>query len=160
MRLNVGSGDFPAAGWVNVDPWPGVNPDVVATVLDLPFPDGSADRVYAGHVLEHLDYHIEVPAALVEIRRVLTPDGRAVFVTPDCDRINPADHQLMHDAAHGGHRWPGDQHKWAATEALLLAAVRVVFPSARAVPPERTSVELGGWPIVAHVLWQCAVITC
>lgn len=153
MRLNLGCGEFPASGWVNVDSWPGVNPDVVASLLALPFPDQSADTVYAGHVLEHLDYHLEVPDALVEIRRVLTPGGSAVFVTPD---VNRCDDSILHGAVHGGHRWPGDEHKWSASEARLLAAVRVVFPHARAVPIGDVP---DGWPVVSRVAWQCAVVT-
>lgn len=154
MRLNLGSGDFPAAGWVNVDSWAGNLPDVVASLLELPFPDGSAERVYAGHVLEHLDYDTEVPAALAEVWRVLTPGGMAVFVTPDVDRC---DDSSLYGATHGAQRWPGDEHKWAATETLLLEAVRRVFPDAQPISPDETARELVDWPVVAHVGWQCTV---
>ena len=154
MRLNLGCGEFPARRWVNVDSWPGVRPDVAASLLALPFRDRSASRVYAGHVLEHLDYHLEVPDALAEVRRVLTPGGRAVFVTPDCDRATGMPEH--HGAVHGGHRWPGDEHKWAASESRLLAAVQVWFPGARAVPIGDVP---AGWPVVSRAAWQCAVIT-
>lgn len=147
-RLNLGSGDFPARGWVNVDSWAGNNPDVIADIRCLPFPDGCASHVYAGHVLEHLEYHVAVAEALVEVRRVLAPDGRAVFVTPDC---GPDSTDAMR---HGGHRWPGDDHQWEATAALLLAAVRRVFPAAQPVDTR----TLTDWPVVAHVTWQTAVI--
>jgi SAM-dependent methyltransferase len=41
--------------------------------------DGAFDRVLAIHVLEHLP---DLPAALIEIRRVLDPAGRLVAVIP------------------------------------------------------------------------------
>lgn len=44
-----------------------------------PFPDGSFDRVIAVHVLEHLP---NLPAALDEISRLLTPDGVLDVVLP------------------------------------------------------------------------------
>jgi SAM-dependent methyltransferase len=50
----------------------------VAGAEALPFPEGSLDRVFTRSVLIHAD----LPAALKEIRRVLKPGGRAVFVEP------------------------------------------------------------------------------
>jgi len=59
------------------------HPDVEVVVGDcqerLPFPDASFDRVLAVHVLEHLP---NLPAALVEARRLLRPGGRLVAVIP------------------------------------------------------------------------------
>lgn len=46
-----------------------VNPDVVASVTDLPFPDDSFDGVLAAEVLEHLPFE-DFPRALAQIRRV------------------------------------------------------------------------------------------
>jgi len=43
------------------------------------WPDGYFDRVVAIHVLEHL---ANLPAALIEIRRLLAPDGVADIVIP------------------------------------------------------------------------------
>lgn len=58
-------------------------PDVTAVVADcqreLPFEAGYFDRVIAVHVLEHLP---DLPAALSEIRRVLSPTGTFVTVIP------------------------------------------------------------------------------
>ena len=45
----------------------------------LPFADGSFDRALAIHVLEHLP---NLPAALAELRRLLTPQGRCIVVIP------------------------------------------------------------------------------
>jgi len=59
------------------------HPDVTAIAADcqerLPFEDGYFDRVLAVHVLEHLP---DLPRALDEIARVLTPTGRLFVVIP------------------------------------------------------------------------------
>lgn len=152
MRLNIGSGDHYAPGWTNVDIWPGNDPDVVADALDLPFPDGSASHVYAGHVLEHL-FPAAVPVALAEFRRVLAPGGMLAVVGPDTTNVTPGT-QLHRDCVHGGHRWPGDEHRWECTADTLHAHVKGVFPDAELVPitdlPET-------WPVVSRIWWQAAV---
>ncbi len=51
---------------------------VAAPAEKLPWEDGSLDRVFTRSVLIHAD----LDAALAEIRRVLKPGGRAVFVEP------------------------------------------------------------------------------
>jgi SAM-dependent methyltransferase len=72
FRLNLGSGNRPLAGFVNVDSRPLSTVDVVADVRSLPFPDGSAIEVEASSLLEHFRNPYEV---LDEIHRVLAPDG-------------------------------------------------------------------------------------
>lgn len=48
----------------------------------LPFDSGSADAVYASHVLEHL-YREDALKLLSECRRILKPDGVLRLVLPD-----------------------------------------------------------------------------
>jgi SAM-dependent methyltransferase len=88
LKLNLGSGDAPLPGFVNVDALadaPGV--DVVANLFGpLPFADGAAELIYASHVLEHLPYP-DVPRILREWRRVLRDGGRLLIAVPDLDVI-------------------------------------------------------------------------
>ncbi len=80
MRLNVGCGRSPLAGWVNLDSaaLPGV--DVVADLESpLPFEDDSVTEIAASHVLEH----IRGPLALMqELHRIAKPGALATFRTP------------------------------------------------------------------------------
>lgn len=60
-----------------------VHPDIVGTMLDMSaVASGSVDAVYSSHSLEHLYAH-EVALALIEMQRVLKPDGFLVITVPD-----------------------------------------------------------------------------
>lgn len=159
MRLNLGCGDHPADGWVNVDAWGGARADVFAPLDTLPFDDGAAELVYAGHVLEHI-HQDDLPAVLGEIRRVLAPSGRFCAVGPDCDRIDPAIDPDLYRMAAEGHDGiglnPHAPHLWSCTETLLLTHIRRVFPDAR---PVLVADVPEPWPVTIRTeAWQCAVI--
>jgi predicted SAM-dependent methyltransferase len=52
----------------------------------LPFTDGSASRVLAEHVLEHLDFATDALNVAREVWRVLEVGGRFRVIVPDCER--------------------------------------------------------------------------
>lgn len=56
-----------------------------ADAEDLPFEDGTFDRVYCSEVLEHV---IDPKAVIAEMRRVLKPNGVAVVSVPNEGLIN------------------------------------------------------------------------
>jgi SAM-dependent methyltransferase len=142
--------------WVNIDQYAGIEPDVVAWSDRLPFDDGTAEFVYCGHLLEHLEFYTELPATLQEIRRVLTPDGQVCIVGPDFDRAlsNPEWHPLLPCIRDGGDRWPGDRHRWLSSGPKTLKAVERVFPDATEVD----ITTLDNWPLVDDVGWQFAIL--
>lgn len=91
MRLNLGCGDTPLAGWHNVDIYPGPGVD---QVVDLnqhwPWPDNTADEARSWHTFEHLVsraytmnqlWRVLKPGAVAEIQ-VPTVDGVAAFSSP------------------------------------------------------------------------------
>lgn len=55
-----------------------------ASVTEMPFDDGSFDRVVAVSALEFVD---DLHAAALEMRRVLRRDGRVVVITPGHGRV-------------------------------------------------------------------------
>jgi SAM-dependent methyltransferase len=79
VHLNLGSGNEPLPGCINVDrrSVPGV--DVVADVAHLPFPGDSAAAITASSLLEHF---ADPYSVLDEVHRVLSGDGRFVARVP------------------------------------------------------------------------------
>jgi predicted SAM-dependent methyltransferase len=73
-RLNVGCGEKPRPGWLNIDldPRAELRLDIRRP---LPFPEGSCAEIYSEHVLEHLAYPGEVEEVLRDWWRVLVPGG-------------------------------------------------------------------------------------
>ena len=79
VRLNLGSGNEPLTGFVNVDRRvvPGVN--VVADVTALPFRAHCAEQVVASSLLEHFEDPYSV---LADVNRVLKASGTFVMRVP------------------------------------------------------------------------------
>jgi SAM-dependent methyltransferase len=93
MKLNLASGTNIREGWINLDvvpEWPLINKkcDIIwdARTDPIPFPDNSADEIYAGYLLLHLApiYHIPV---IQEMRRVLSPTGVLMVGEVDMDVV-------------------------------------------------------------------------
>jgi SAM-dependent methyltransferase len=73
-------------GHIGVDCFRTKEVDLLADLGDgLPFASGSADRVFAVHVLEHL---LDYLPLLTEIRRVLRPDGVLHVMSPWWRHVN------------------------------------------------------------------------
>lgn len=161
MKLNLGCGPFHPKGWVNVDVEPGMNPDVVASVLALPFEDDSASHVYLGHVLEHLPFE-KVPDVLDETARVLRPGGSVAIVGPDIQLAWNGYRAGMFDAdtvegvingnGCGGH--DADVHLWTCEGRLMLPIVSKHFEDVRSF--DITLLD-PAWPLTAAVGWQFAI---
>ncbi len=86
-RLQLGAGSNLLPGWLNSD----LSPSSRAVIhLDatrrFPFADGTFDRVFSEHQLEHLD-HPAGEFMLREVFRVMRPGGRLRVVTPDLARL-------------------------------------------------------------------------
>ena len=161
VRVNLGAGDMPADGWVDVDhegcPYP--RDETVDLTGPLPWADGSVDLVYAGHVLEHLSVE-DCHRLLVDLRRCMRPGGQLMVVGPDLDRaeamaaVGTLDVTLQ-SLRFGASRWPGDEHRWECTSTLVMQMlteagwIDIVDVPIQDVPPP--------WPVAYRPLWQCAV---
>lgn len=78
-QVNLGSGNEPLAGYINVDRRLCPEVTLIADVRQLPFAAASIDRINASSVLEHF---ANPYAVLDEIHRVLRRDGEATFRMP------------------------------------------------------------------------------
>jgi SAM-dependent methyltransferase len=85
-RLNWGCGEDPPAGWTNSDLNDAGGVDIVCDIREgLPVEDGWFDYVVSMHALPMIRYPELVPV-LVELRRVLKPDGVLRLGLPDVER--------------------------------------------------------------------------
>ncbi|MDW8416384.1 MAG: methyltransferase domain-containing protein [Bacteroidia bacterium] len=96
-RLNLGSGEFPKPGYINVDYYSITPPDVVHNLDEYPYPfaDNEFDLVEADHCLEHLKDPFE---AMREIHRITKPGGIVKIRVPHFSRgFTHADHKRGFD---------------------------------------------------------------
>jgi SAM-dependent methyltransferase len=171
MMLNVGCGGHRAPDpWVNIDRGLGspvredgnrsfpCHPDVIADVRSLPFEDGSASAIYAGHVLEHIEYD-EVHLALEEFRRVLEPGGKLAIVGPDMDRAVGEFEEFAVCIWPGlvgeWSNWAGAPHQYRPTAVNTWKLIVPVFPHAREVPVGDLD---SFWPAPSRDGWQFAFL--
>lgn len=166
MKLNIGCGDYLADGWTNVDRMPRT-PDVIGersfyaldVVVGLPWKDGSCERIYAGHVLEHLTYDDELPAALAELKRLLSDDGQMMVVGPDIDRARDGlfDEETIKGIWPGAYipDVPGAMHQWEPTARAHEAALLAAGLSATEILIKRVTAD---WPVVSRIGWQLAFL--
>lgn len=162
IKLNLGCGPYRApAGWINVDhPASEFNSEITAEIYclieDLPFRDSSAERIYCGHVLEHIPLD-KVPDTLMELDRVLTPDGILTIVGPDMDRIKAVDHEAWLDEAMrvDNDGPPGIHHRWVPTATNTLQLLEDAGFLAHETPVN--ALADSDWPVVAFTPWQFAI---
>lgn len=78
VKLNLGCGFNRLPTHLNVDKFPGCNPDQVFDLEQTPWPwiTGSVDEIRMDHVLEHLGQTPDSFLSIVsEVYRILAPDG-------------------------------------------------------------------------------------
>ena len=152
-------------GWINVDVdagmWPATH--CVAEAARLPFKDGTVDRVFYCHVLEHMDYDTTAYYSLLEARRVLRIGGEFGLVGPAMDyaermleehgRTRDGDWLLDAIVKHGE---PPHGHAWTPYSDNTLALVQRVFDGAEIVPVEEM-MRWNGWPNDVPSQWQVAI---
>lgn len=83
LKLNLGSGQRPKEGFVNVDiaDIPGVDKVVDLLKFPWPFKDESAEYIYSAHFFEHIPKALR-PKFMDEIWRILVMKGKCEFIYP------------------------------------------------------------------------------
>jgi predicted SAM-dependent methyltransferase len=88
-KLQLGTGSNLLEGWLNTDVYDETRQGRVV-YLDarrrFPFSDGTFDRVFSEHMIEHLSY-ADARRCLRECLRVLKPGGRLRVATPSLEHI-------------------------------------------------------------------------
>lgn len=92
LNLNVGSGGRGLTGWVNTDAVGHSSDQTFSCDIrrGIPLSDGSVARIFAEHVIEHLDFKHELPKVLGEFHRILDEGGLVRIVVPDGRRFTQA----------------------------------------------------------------------
>lgn len=84
-KLNLGCGQFPKAGFINVDFDKNSKADVIhdLSIIPYPFEDNSFEHIEMDHVLEHLP---DTKKVMAELNRILRPDGTLIIRVPHFSR--------------------------------------------------------------------------
>lgn len=118
MKLNIGAGGVPLAGYIPVDR------KIGSEAYPLAYPDNSADEIRASHVLEHFAWS-EVPKVLADWYRVLKPGGVLKVAVPNMRWIaEHIDDPLALAYTMGGQTDSDDFHKSAFTAERLTRTMK------------------------------------
>lgn len=82
-RVNIGCGDRPTPGWINLELRSASNVHFWDCRRGLPFSDNAVNTIYAEHAFEHFDLDAEGKRFLQEALRCLRPGGVLRVVVPD-----------------------------------------------------------------------------
>jgi len=125
IRLNLGCGHIPLAGYVNIDmrELPGV--DVVAPVDGVPVDSMTVEEIFSAHVLEHFP-ELELSRKLLPYWfSLLRPGGVFRAIVPDLASMidqyqqGDIDFEALRLVAYGGQEYEGDFHFTAFTPESL-----------------------------------------
>ena len=118
-KLNLGCGRFKKPGFLNVDCYSELEPDLVQDLNDVPYPFAAGQFVLieADHVLEHLHDPFKV---MSELHRLLQSGGRLVLRVPHFSRgFTHADHKRGFDITFPLYFNPTFQGGYTGTEFVL-----------------------------------------
>jgi exonuclease VII small subunit len=87
LRINLGCGQIPLEGYINVDEreLPGV--DVVADVSDLPIESKTVQEIFSAHLVEFFPQELLRRRLLPYWRNLLAPGGVFRAIVSDCDAM-------------------------------------------------------------------------
>jgi predicted SAM-dependent methyltransferase len=106
-KLNLGSGPFRKAGFLNVDMFPGG--DITLDLrLGLPFDSNCCKMIFSEHRFEHFDYPEPITFLLSECLRVLRPGSELRFSVPETE-WPLTDYR---DGANAAYFKACEQHEW------------------------------------------------
>lgn len=116
IRLNLGCGHQPKAGYLNVDQRALPQVDIQADVLKLPVDGNTVKEIYAAHLVEHFTLQQLRQAILPYWRDCLQANGVLTLVAPNADAMIRAyadqqiDFQQLSTVLMGMQEYDGDFH--------------------------------------------------
>lgn len=148
MKLNLGCGHIPLAGYVNVDKY-AVEANVKADVLDWQFSD--AEEIVSFHLLEHLTRD-EALTLLSRARKWCVPWATLTVEVPDMEQIlQMGIHPGWEKEIYGCQEHDGEVHRWGYTVDTLAD---LVSEAGWTVDYARTFYSREGW----RLLMPCALV--
>lgn len=88
ISLNLGSGGKGFPGWINIDARRHSDSYITHDIRrPLPLDDNQVTRIFAEHVIEHLDFRGDIAKVFSEFYRVLKPLGTVRIIVPDAERF-------------------------------------------------------------------------
>jgi glycosyltransferase involved in cell wall biosynthesis/GT2 family glycosyltransferase len=87
LRLNLGCGKVPLAGYINVDQRDVSGVDILADVGNLSLPEGSVREIFSAHLLEHFPNEQLRRRLLPYWFKLLSPHGLFRAIVPDGDAM-------------------------------------------------------------------------
>ena len=81
MNLNLGSGKRNRDGYVNIDAVRHTDETIVADILSLTYPDGSIDKIFSEHVIEHFNRE-DLERFFNNCHRMLKQGGELELIAP------------------------------------------------------------------------------
>jgi len=103
-------------------------PDIKASMWEIPLGDGSVEEIWCSHALEHIAC-ADVNRTLKEFLRVLRPGGRAIIQVPNFDYVarywlTGPDRTWAEQMVFGKQDHEGEFHKTAWTNGILEGDLR------------------------------------
>ncbi len=112
LKLHLGCGNRHLEGYTNIDLRKTSTTDLVCNITKLPYPDNTVELIETYHVIEHLPRH-DLPKALKEWFRILSPGGVLIIECPDFDKAVKEyieGNEKRINNIFGLQRFPGDTH--------------------------------------------------
>lgn len=116
LRINLGCGNIPLDGYINIDrrALPGV--DIVAEIDAMPFDKEEVDEIYSSHVMEHFPQEQLRRELLPYWHNLLKPGGKFHAVVPDAEAMireysqGQYPYDDLREVIYGGQDYDGDFH--------------------------------------------------
>lgn len=134
LRLNLGSGELPLEGYVNVDAYE--KADVQGDLFDLEFHD--VDEVLMSHTLEHISW-LRAGELIQKIHAWMRPGGKIIVEVPDMAEIMANPDQYWVPYVYGSQNTEGQVHRSGYREQELRQILEnngFVVSSVKAFPSE------------------------